>query len=176
MLSASAVTATGATISWTASTDDVAVTGYKVFRNATQVPGTVAGTSFTDSGLAPSTTYSYTVSAFDAAGNNSAQSSPPLQVTTTAASAVSVNVALQANGGMATASSAYQRLLGLGREQWRSQGAELGSTAAGWNDATANAYPDCAADRPSAARRPSARSTYSRCRTTTPRRRCRRRR
>jgi chitodextrinase len=47
------------------------VTGYKVFRNGTQV-GTPASTSFTDSGLTASTTYSYTVSAFDAAGNNSA--------------------------------------------------------------------------------------------------------
>jgi chitodextrinase len=70
-LSASGITATGATISWTASTDNVGVTGYKVFRNGTQV-GTPASTSFTDSGLTAATTYSYTVSAFDAAGNNSA--------------------------------------------------------------------------------------------------------
>jgi cellulose 1,4-beta-cellobiosidase len=84
-LSASGITATGATISWTASTDNVGVTGYKVFRNGTQV-GTPASTSFTDSGLTAATTYSYTVSAFDAAGNNSALSSA-LPVTTSAASA-----------------------------------------------------------------------------------------
>src|SRR4029077_8703962 len=79
-LSASGITATGATVSWTASTDNVGVTGYKVFRNGVQV-GTPAGPSFTDAGLSASTTYSYTVSAFDAAGNNSAQSAP-LSVTT----------------------------------------------------------------------------------------------
>lgn len=57
-------------LSWTASTDNVGVTGYKVFRNGTQV-GTSAITSYTDTGLAPGTSYSYTVSAFDGAGNNS---------------------------------------------------------------------------------------------------------
>jgi hypothetical protein len=81
-LSASGISATGATISWTASTDNVGVTGYKVFRNGTQV-GTPASASFTDSGLTAATTYSYTVSAFDAAGNNSAPS-VALPVTTSA--------------------------------------------------------------------------------------------
>src|SRR4029077_3958829 len=81
-LSASGITTTGATISWTASTDNIGVTGYKVFRDGTQ-GGTPASTSFTDSGLTASTTYSYTVSAFDAALNNSALSSP-LPVTTSA--------------------------------------------------------------------------------------------
>jgi Bacterial Ig-like domain/Chitobiase/beta-hexosaminidase C-terminal domain len=70
-------TATGQTavnVSWTASTDAVGVTGYEVFRNGT-LTATVAGTSFADSGLTASTRYSYTVRAFDAAGNRSAQSS-----------------------------------------------------------------------------------------------------
>ena len=62
-------------VTWTASTDNVGVTGYKVFRNGVQVVAT-ASTSYTDTGLSPSTTYSYTVSAYDAVGNNSAQSSP----------------------------------------------------------------------------------------------------
>ena len=61
------------TLNWTASTDNVGVTGYKVYRNGTQV-GTSASTSFTDTGLTPKTAYSYTVAAFDAAGNTSAQS------------------------------------------------------------------------------------------------------
>ncbi len=61
--------------SWTASTDNKAVTGYKVYRNGTLVNGNVTPTSFTDSGLAPNTSYSYTVSAFDAAANTSAVSS-----------------------------------------------------------------------------------------------------
>lgn len=60
-------------LSWTASTDNVAVTGYKVFRNGVQV-GTSATASFQDSSLTVNTSYSYTVSAYDAANNNSAQS------------------------------------------------------------------------------------------------------
>ena len=68
-------------VTWTASTDNVGVTGYKIFRNSSLV-GTTATKSYTDSGLTPNLTYSYTVSAYDAAGNNSAQSSPPTTATT----------------------------------------------------------------------------------------------
>ena len=62
-------------LSWSASTDIVGVTGYKVFRNGVQV-GTSATTSFQDTGLTVNAAYSYTVSAYDAAGNNSALSAP----------------------------------------------------------------------------------------------------
>ena len=72
---------TSVALSWTASTDNVGVTGYRVFRNGTQV-GTPTDTSSTDSGLTAATTYSYTVAAVDAAGNVSAQSSPATSVTT----------------------------------------------------------------------------------------------
>ena len=60
-------------LGWNAATDNVAVTGYKIFRNGVQV-GSATGTSFSDTGLTVNTTYSYAVSAFDAANNNSAQS------------------------------------------------------------------------------------------------------
>ena len=64
-------------VSWSASTDNVGVTGYHVYRDAGTTPiTTVTGTSYTDSGLTPGSSHSYTVSAFDAAGNESAQSSP----------------------------------------------------------------------------------------------------
>jgi len=59
-------------MSWVASTDNVGVTGYKVFRNGTQV-GTTATTSFTNTGLTAGTNYNYTVAAYDAAANTSAQ-------------------------------------------------------------------------------------------------------
>lgn len=72
-LSASAVSSSQINLTWTASTDNVGVTGYKVYRNGTQI-GTTAGTSYSDTGLSVSTTYSYTVAAYDAAGNTSAQS------------------------------------------------------------------------------------------------------
>ncbi|MFJ3902948.1 glycosyl hydrolase family 8 [Streptomyces sp. NPDC090025] len=79
-LRTTATTSTSATLAWTAATDDVGVTGYDVYRGGTLV-GTAPGTSYTDSGLTASTTYSYTVKARDAAGNVSAASSP-LSVTT----------------------------------------------------------------------------------------------
>lgn len=82
-VSSSGISSSAATISWSASSDNVAVTGYKIYRNGSQV-GSVGGTSFTDSGLSASTNYSYTVSAHDAAGNDSSQSSPALSVTTSA--------------------------------------------------------------------------------------------
>src|SRR5207237_3184 len=67
------LTATGSAgqvaVSWQASSDNVGVTGYRVFRGSTQV-GSVNGstTSYTDTGLGAGT-YSYTVKAIDAAGN-----------------------------------------------------------------------------------------------------------
>ncbi|WP_130779961.1 glycoside hydrolase family 48 protein [Cellulomonas biazotea] len=82
-LQAGAVTSTEATISWTASTDDTRVAGYDVYRGTTKVGTVSTGTSFTDTGLTASTAYSYTVRAFDAAGNVSAASSA-LSVTTKA--------------------------------------------------------------------------------------------
>ncbi|GEA83790.1 hypothetical protein GCM10009774_23290 [Cellulomonas gelida] len=79
-LTASGVTSTSATISWTASTDNVGVTGYDIYRGTTKV-GSSTTTSYADTGLAAGTTYSYTVRAKDAAGNISSASSA-LAVTT----------------------------------------------------------------------------------------------
>ncbi len=81
-LSASNVTADSLTLSWTASTDNVAVTGYDVYRGTT-LTGATTTPSFNDTGLAANTTYSYTVKARDAAGNISAASTA-LSVTTKA--------------------------------------------------------------------------------------------
>jgi chitodextrinase len=67
-LSAQATSSTGASLSWSASTDNVAVAGYRVYRDGV-LRTTTTSTSYTDSGLSPQTTYSYTVVAFDAAGN-----------------------------------------------------------------------------------------------------------
>jgi len=68
------------TLSWNASTDNVGVTGYRVYRGGTQVasPG---GTSASIAGLSAGAPYSFTVSAVDAAGNVSAPSAA-LSVTT----------------------------------------------------------------------------------------------
>jgi YD repeat-containing protein len=72
-LSASAVSWSTVSLSWSASTDNVGVAGYKVYRNGSQI-GTTASPSYTDRTTSPSAGYSYTVSAYDGAGNTSAQS------------------------------------------------------------------------------------------------------
>ena len=82
-LSSPSKTATSVNLAWTASTDNVGVTGYDVYRGTTVV-GTVAGKSTTVSGLTANTAYSFTVKARDAAGNISAASGA-LAVTTSAA-------------------------------------------------------------------------------------------
>lgn len=69
----SATTSTGVTLTWTGSTDNFAVTGYNVYRDAVLIT-TVATLTYTDSGLTAATTYSYTIRARDAAGNLSTAS------------------------------------------------------------------------------------------------------
>jgi glucosylceramidase len=81
---ASGTTSTSTNLGWTASTDNVGVAGYDILRNGSQV-GTSSSATFTDTGLAPSTTYTYTVRARDAAGNAS-PASAPITVTTPAGS------------------------------------------------------------------------------------------
>ena len=80
-LALNSATATSVTLGWTASTDNVGVTGYRVYRGATEI-GTTQQTSFTDSGRSPSTQYTYQVKAYDAAGNQSGAAT--LSVTTPA--------------------------------------------------------------------------------------------
>lgn len=74
-LTATAISSSRIDLSWNPSTDNVGVTGYKVYRGGDQI-GTSSTTSYSDTGLSPGTTYSYTVASYDAAGNTSAQSSP----------------------------------------------------------------------------------------------------
>ncbi|TAE35383.1 MAG: choice-of-anchor D domain-containing protein, partial [Sphingobacteriales bacterium] len=81
-LSSASITQTSFTLNWSASTDNVGVTTYEVFRGGVS-QGTVTGTSFNATGLSASTTYAMTVRATDAAGNNSAQSTA-LNITTSA--------------------------------------------------------------------------------------------
>lgn len=69
-------------LAWNASTDNVGVTGYDIYRGANQVQS-VSGTTATVSGLSPSTAYSFSVKARDAAGNVSAASNS-VSVTTDA--------------------------------------------------------------------------------------------
>ncbi len=88
-LAGTLASATQVNLSWNASTDNVGVTGYNVFRNGTKV-GTSTITSYQDTSLAAGTTYTYAVSAHDAAGNTSAQSSN-VSVATPAAPKVAIS-------------------------------------------------------------------------------------
>jgi glucosylceramidase len=134
-LTASGTTSSSTTLNWTASTDNVGVAGYDVYRNGTQVATTTA-TSYTDTGLSPSTGYSYTVKAYDAAGNVSAASNPAT-VTTTASGGggissstwyqvVNVNsgeCADAANGGTSNGTAVQQWTCAAGNtnQEWQFQ-------------------------------------------------------
>lgn len=73
-------TASTVALSWTASTDNVGVTGYDVYANNV-LKATVTGTSTTVQALASSTTYNFHVIAKDAAGNSSPQSNTATETT-----------------------------------------------------------------------------------------------
>ncbi len=67
-------------MTWLSSSDDVGVTGYRVRRDGAVV-GTAAAAAFVDQGLSPNTVLCYTVSAYDAAGNESTPSAPSCATT-----------------------------------------------------------------------------------------------
>lgn len=86
------------TLQWTASTDNVGVTGYKLYRGVPAYPTpsllepSIAGTSINTYYVSPSTTYTFTVAAYDAAGNVSAQSAA-VTVTTPASGSTATTTA-----------------------------------------------------------------------------------
>jgi chitodextrinase len=94
-LTASGTTSTTTNLSWSGATDNVAVTGYDVYQGSSLI-GSTASTSYTVTSLTPSTTYSFTVKAKDAAGNNSV-SSNTVSVTTLAGSTVTYCSATSTN-------------------------------------------------------------------------------
>jgi endoglucanase Acf2/chitodextrinase len=66
-------TSSSISLTWNSSTDNVGVSGYRVYRNGAGV-ATASTTSFTNTGLSAGTSYTYVVRAFDAAGNESGAS------------------------------------------------------------------------------------------------------
>ncbi|HET8966925.1 MAG TPA: fibronectin type III domain-containing protein, partial [Candidatus Acidoferrum sp.] len=111
-LAAAASSSTQIGLSWTASTDNVSVTGYQIERcsgsscaSFTQIAATMGATTFTDIGLTASTTYRYRVRASDAAGNLSAYSN--IASATTNAS-TDTQAPTAPSGLAATASSSSQ--------------------------------------------------------------------
>ena len=91
LVSATAISATEVDLAWTASSDNIGVAGYQILRNGTviaSIPGSAL--TYADTTGIAATTYSYTVNAYDAAGNHSALSNavqattadgPPISVT-----------------------------------------------------------------------------------------------
>lgn len=97
------------TLNWSASTDNTGVTGYRVARNGVTLAQVGSGTQYIDNTVLPNMTYSYQVSAFDAAGNSSVLSgaaqaktpsqpdsqapTPPTSLKATAVSSTQINLA-----------------------------------------------------------------------------------
>jgi chitinase len=86
ILTATSGSPTMASLSWTASTDNVGVAGYYLWRNGAQIASSGL-TMFQDSGLTGNTTYTYQVEAFDLGGNLSA----PATVSITTLSSSTLN-------------------------------------------------------------------------------------
>lgn len=74
LLSISNITTTALALSWTASTDNVGVTGYDIYRGGSLMATNVSGTSYNVTGLICNTPYSFYVKAKDQAGNVSGAS------------------------------------------------------------------------------------------------------
>ncbi|MBX2845678.1 MAG: endonuclease, partial [Saprospiraceae bacterium] len=103
-LAASGVTASSVDLTWNASTDNVAVTGYRVYRDGTLYT-TVSATSASVVGLSASTGYSFYVTAIDAAGNESAPSNTVAVTTDAAADTEAPTAPTSLTGNNVTTSS-----------------------------------------------------------------------
>lgn len=90
-------------LTWTASTDNIGVTGYQIIRNGVTVAQTSGtGTSYVDSTVVAGTSYSYQVKAKDAAGNISGASNTATAITPTAPTAPAAPTGLVATAVSAT--------------------------------------------------------------------------
>jgi phospholipase C len=82
-LTATTVSASRVDLAWSASSDPEGVNGYRIFRDGSKIAEVTSGLSYSDTSVVPSTTYSYTVRAFDSA--NESPDSPTATATTPAA-------------------------------------------------------------------------------------------
>jgi chitodextrinase len=133
-LVSTAATATSLSVTWTPSADNVAVTGYGVYRNGTSVGSTAADTpTYTFGSLACGTAYGLEVDAYDAVGNRSDKAS--LTASTSACSPPpgggSANLWIDTNGGSCirqAAAGAYADGLACGSFQAAYDAAQTGDT------------------------------------------------
>lgn len=79
-LISNAVSSSRIDLIWNAATDDIGGAGYKIYRNGALINSVIA-TPYQDNGLSNSTTYCYSVSAYDTTGNESDQSAQDCEKT-----------------------------------------------------------------------------------------------
>lgn len=104
-VTAIAIAPTQIDVSWTASTDNTAVSGYQIFRDTVAIATVTAPTvTYSDTGLVPQTTYAYTIQAFDIYNNYSTQSA------TSSATTPAVTVQPIDEGGSAGSSNTLTEL------------------------------------------------------------------
>src|SRR5439155_16402210 len=131
-------------LGWSASSDDVGVTAYRVYRNGALVAILGNVTSYADTGLSPSTLYEYSVAACDAAVNCSARSETVLAMTVPVVAMPRVSAGglhtavLKSDGTLWTwGYNTYGQLGGGSAEPFRSSPAQIG-TATNWTAVTAD--------------------------------------
>lgn len=90
-LSATTVSESQINLTWSPPSDESGITGYRIYREGIQIATSVEP-RYADTGLSPSTTYSYTVSAFDADGNASPQSAAASATTFAPSGGTTVNL------------------------------------------------------------------------------------
>ncbi|HUS26337.1 MAG TPA: LamG-like jellyroll fold domain-containing protein [Nevskiaceae bacterium] len=128
---ATANSTTQATVTWTASTDNVGVSNYTVLRDGASV-GTATGTSFVNTGLTPGQTYVYSVVANDAAGNFSTPSdTASVTLPTPDTQAPTASITAPANGatltGTVNVTATAADNIGVAGVQFKLDGNNLGS-------------------------------------------------
>ena len=141
-LVAVATSPTNVNVRWSASTDNVGVAGYYIWRNGVQLPST-ALTYLQDTGLSGHTSYTYQIAAYDLAFNvsqpaivtiktpNSTGPNPPLNLTGVASSVQQINLVWSAPTGVIPTS--YLVFRGLNAASM-SQIQQLSSTVTSFSD------------------------------------------
>jgi chitinase len=130
-LRATAATSSSVSLAWNASTDNVGVVRYDVLQNGTKVGGGAA-TSFTATGFAPNTSFSFTVRAADAAGNLSALSNQitartqPAADTQAPAAPANLRVTIVTSTSVALAWDASTDNVGVAQYEVLQNGASIG--------------------------------------------------
>jgi chitodextrinase len=150
-LTAQATGPAGVSLSWSPSTDDVGVVAYRVYRDADTVAFYTAqgGTTTATDTVAPKSTHSYSVSAVDGAGNESAKSAP-VSVTTPAdttppGAPSGLTVTAVAANSVSLSWSAASDNVGVGSYRVMRNGAVIAKLACSGPDSCPTTYTDTTA-------------------------------